>query len=174
LDTEIERGTTFRILLPIASETAQATQQTTESSQGGELRCEGIVLLVEDESAIRVPVARMLRAKGLRVVEAEDGTEALVSIREHKDHIALVLLDATLPGAPSREIWTEARRAREDMKIIVISAYGQNTVDAAFPGMQIEAFLRKPYTLIELMNLMARVLSGERLESSASAMPTTS
>jgi PAS domain S-box-containing protein len=169
VDTQIGRGTSFRILLPIATDTAGPVQKTTVSGRGGELKCDGAVLLVEDESAVRVPVARMLRSKGFRVVEAEDGTEALASIREHKGDIALVLLDVTLPGAPSHEIWTEARRAREDVKTIVISAYGQDTVDAAFPGMRIDAFLRKPYSFMELLSLMGLVLSGEGSASGASA-----
>jgi two-component system, cell cycle sensor histidine kinase and response regulator CckA len=168
VDTELGRGTTFRILLPIA-EKARPMRQATASVLRGELMSDVTVLLVEDESSLRVAVARILRSKGLRVVEAANGTEALASIHEHKDEIALVLLDVTLPGAPSRDLLTEARRVREDVKIIVVSAYGQNTVDASFPGMRIDAFLRKPYTLAELMSLMARVLSGEGTQADAKA-----
>jgi DNA-binding NtrC family response regulator len=134
-----------------------------------ELKCDGTVLLVEDESELRVAVASMLRLKGLCVIEAADGTEALGSVHEHRDDIALVLLDVTLPGAPSHEVLTEARRVRPDVKVIVVSAYGQNTVDASFPGIRIDAFLRKPYTLAELMSLMAHVLSGEGAQSGAKA-----
>jgi CheY-like chemotaxis protein len=167
VDTELGRGTTFRILLPVAGEKARSAREATATVRRGELKCDGIVLLVEDESSLRVAVASMLRARGLRVVEAADGTEALASLHEHKDDIAIVLLDVTLPGALSREVLTEARRVQQDVKIIVVSAYGQNTVDASFAGMPIDAFLRKPYTLAALMSLMVRVLSGEGTESSA-------
>lgn len=167
VDTELGRGTRFRILLPIAGEMARPARPATAIGHRGELNCDGITLMVEDESSLRHAVASMLRVKGLRVVEAADGTEALASIHEHKDDIALVLLDVSFPGVPCREVLTEARRVRQDVKVIGVSAYGQDTVDASFPGMRIDAFLRKPYTFAELMSLMVRVLCAEGGESRA-------
>jgi hypothetical protein len=56
----------------------------------------------------------------------------------------VVLLDVTIPGASSREVLAEVRRALPRVKVVVTSAYGQNTVDATFPGMEIDFFLVSP------------------------------
>ena len=74
--------------------------------------------------------------RGFRVLEAADGTEALRVVRERKEAIDLVLLDVTIPGAPSREVLAEIRRVAPKAKVIVTSAYGQSMVDATFPGME--------------------------------------
>jgi CheY-like chemotaxis protein len=93
-------------------------------------------------------------------MEAEDGCAAVDLIREHQDAIAVVLLDITLPGTPSREVFAEARRLRPDMKVIVTSAYGQNVVDASFPGLRVDHFIRKPYQLANLVSLLRNVVSA--------------
>ena len=121
--------------------------------------------MVEDEEPLRLAVVKMLRRNGLSVIEAEDGTAALARLREPGDHIGLVLLDITLPGAPSREVFAEARRRRPDMKVVLTSAYGQKTVDESFPGMEIDAFIRKPYQLAELISLIRKLASTESAAS---------
>jgi DNA-binding response OmpR family regulator len=125
-----------------------------------ELLPAGIVLVVEDEAPLRFAVAKFLRKKGFSVMEAADGTAALNLIRAHQSVIAAILLDITLPGTPSREVFAEARRVRPDMRVIVTSAYGQNTVDASFPGLKVDFFIRKPYQLGNLVSLVRRVISA--------------
>ena len=67
-------------------------------------------------------------------------------------------VDITLPGAPSRDVFAEVRRLRPETKIIITSAYGQNTLDSAFPGMPVDAFIRKPFPLGDLIALLRRVV----------------
>jgi two-component system, cell cycle sensor histidine kinase and response regulator CckA len=93
-------------------------------------------------------------------LEAGDGTQALTTIREHKEQIALALLDVTIPGAPSRQVLAELRRARPQAKIIITSAYGPNTVDKTFAGMETDFFLRKPYEFADLIRVMRTVMSA--------------
>ena len=80
----------------------------------------------------------------------------------------MLLLDITLPGAPSREVLAEARGVRPDIKVIVTSAYGQNQVDESFPGMKIDSFIRKPF---QLGNLLSQIRSSVRLASGRAASP---
>jgi two-component system, cell cycle sensor histidine kinase and response regulator CckA len=159
LETEPGRGATFRILLPSAPETAPPVFPAGASPASEELNCAGIVLVVEDEAPLRLAVARLLRKNALFVMEAANGTAALSLLREHNDTIAVVLLDITLPGAPSHEVLAEARRLRPDIKVIVTSAYGPQKVDECFPGMEIDAFIRKPYLMTDLVTLVRRLSS---------------
>jgi two-component system cell cycle sensor histidine kinase/response regulator CckA len=122
----------------------------------------GVVLLVEDEALMRLAVAKVLRKNSIPVMEAADGTAALTLIREHSHRIAVVLLDITLPGAPSSIVFAEARRLSPDVKVILTSAYGRMKADEFFPGMEIDAFIRKPYQLADLVSLVRTFLSKHR------------
>jgi two-component system, cell cycle sensor histidine kinase and response regulator CckA len=161
LDAESGNGTRFRIVLPGVSQGASPRRPVALPLPAEEAAEPAIVLVVEDEAILRLAVSRVLRAKGFSVVEAADGTQAIALIRGYKESIGAVLLDITLPGAPSRDVLAEIRRLRPSTKVIVTSAYGENKVGTAFPGMEIDSFLRKPYQIAELVRLLHRVLSTE-------------
>jgi PAS domain S-box-containing protein len=153
------KGTTFEILLPCAGETPLPIPRASEGPRGMEQRTfYGTVLVVEDEDALRLAVSGMLRKKGLRVIEANDGSSAFELVRTHEDAIDVMLLDITLPGVSSREVFEEARRLRPNLKVILTSAYSRETVDASFAGLGIERFLRKPFQFVDLMGLLQDVL----------------
>jgi CheY-like chemotaxis protein len=99
---------------------------------------------------------------GFTVVEASDGSVALDLIRANRDCIDVVLLDATLPGIPSREVFEETQRVRPDLKVVLTSAYRKETVDVSFAGLQVEHFIRKPFQLDDLPARGAGILTGGR------------
>jgi DNA-binding NtrC family response regulator len=101
-----------------------------------------------------------LRKRGFSVIEASEGSIALDLIHAHKDEIDVVLLDVTLPGASSREVFEEAFRIRPDMKVIVTSAYGEEVVDAHYSGLRVNHFIRKPFQLDDLVRSFGSVLSA--------------
>ena len=114
--------------------------------------------MVEDEALLRLTVSKVLRKKGLAVIEAFDGFSALELVRAHKDEIDVMLLDVTLPGMSGREVFEQALRLRPDLKIILTSAYSKETVDASFSGLRVESFVRKPFQLAELLQLLRDAL----------------
>jgi DNA-binding NtrC family response regulator len=81
-------------------------------------------------------------------------------LRAHKDSLDLVLLDVTLPGVSSRQIFKEAARIRPELKVILTSAYGKEAVAASFSDLRILCFIRKPFQLAELVDLLQEALSG--------------
>ncbi|HKE24496.1 MAG TPA: PAS domain S-box protein [Bryobacteraceae bacterium] len=159
LDSEPQNGTSVRLFFlsngqTVSAASARAPALPVGSSTPEHQTHAEVVLVVEDETTLRLASAAMLRRRGYSVLEAPDGNTAISLIRQHKSAIALLLLDITLPGAPSREVYAEARRARPDMKIVITSAYGQSAVDASFPGQAVDAFLRKPYQLGNLIEVV--------------------
>jgi len=160
LDSEPGNGTVVRLIFMSTSELASTAHPAAPlspavpSSAKEQIRAARQLLVVEDEPSLRLASVAMLRRRGYSVLEAQDGNAAIDLIHQHKGAIALVLLDVTLPGAPSREVYAEARRANADTKVIVTSAYGQSAVDTSFPGMAVDAFLRKPYQLGNLVDLI--------------------
>ena len=148
------------MLLPCTGGTVQASDALLPARAKESLPPSGTLLVVEDESALRLAVSKMLRKSGFRVIEAVDGSSALELVRTHEDEIDLMLLDVTLPGVSSREVFEEARFRRPKLKVILTSAYSRETVDASFAGLPVERFIRKPFQIVDLMGLLQDVLAN--------------
>jgi DNA-binding NtrC family response regulator len=114
-------------------------------------------LVVEDEDSLRSAVAKMLRNSGFSVLEAADGTTAIAAIRGDST-IDVLLLDVTLPGAPSWKVLAEAKRLRPAMRVIVASAYGKEFAATSLQA-DVERFIRKPYSVRDLVGLVRQTLS---------------
>ena len=154
LASEPGKGATVRILLPCAEVGAPVVPGTSPCAEGTmRTSAETTILVVEDEAPLRKAVVKMLRRKGFIVIEASEGFAALEAIRAHKGHIDVLLLDLTLPGAPSREIFEEARRQNPGMKVIIASAYGKDVASATLQA-RVDRFLQKPFRLDDLVALV--------------------
>jgi PAS domain S-box-containing protein len=155
------RGTTFEIFLPCAGE---MTESSPSPGSVAPFRTQprsssGTVLAVEDESALRLPVAKMLRKNGFCVIEAIDGSSALEELRTHQE-INVMLLDVSLPGMPCREVLENAHHRHPNVKVIITSAYSREIVESGFVGAQIERFIRKPFRFGDLLAILEDALSA--------------
>ncbi len=149
------QGTTFRILLPSTAQKAQQIRSSITPAVGEAMqRRAGTVLVVEDEDVLRIAVSKALRKRGYSVIEADDGSAAMNLIRAHQDGIDLLLLDVTIPGISSREVFEHAKRVRPELRVILTSAYSRETVDASFAGLPVERFIRKPFRLGDLVSTL--------------------
>jgi DNA-binding NarL/FixJ family response regulator len=101
----------------------------------------------------------MLRKKGFSVVEAGDGYSALDLFRARKNSIDVILLDMTIPGASSREVILEAGKIRPDIRIVLTSAYSRSMAVPSIDAPQIKGFVRKPFQIDELVQLLRATLS---------------
>jgi CheY-like chemotaxis protein len=129
-------------LLP-ASETDQVTVSR------GHLN----ILVVEDEDALRHAVVKMLRKEGYSVISAGDGNSALDLVRRERHRIDVLLLDISLPGASSRDVFEEANRLIPGIKVIVATSYDKRKAATALAA-EIEYFIQKPYRLGALLALL--------------------
>jgi PAS domain S-box-containing protein len=154
LESEPGKGTKFQVLLPCASSAAEGMNRGTDLTREQPGQSHGTVLIVEDEDELRRPVSKMLRARGFTVIQIGDGDSALEAIRSPENHIDILLLDITLPGASSREVFEQATRLRPEMKVIVTSAYSREMAAESLSG-KVQHFIRKPYRLSDLMDLTA-------------------
>ena len=80
-------------------------------------------------------------------------------IRTRIDEIDVLLLDTTLPGANSREVYQEARRLRPGLPVIVTSAKSQGVAEAAL-ATDVEHFIRKPFSIGLLTEMVWKVLGS--------------
>jgi PAS domain S-box-containing protein len=156
-------GSRIEILLPCASEPARAPGAAPETARSGNsVSLTGTVLLVEDEEMLRRAVSRMLRKKGLHVIEAGDGKSAVDLFRATASSVDVVLLDMTLPGMSGREVLGEMRGVRPDLQVIVTSAYSKDHVLESMSTEQSWLYIRKPYQFGDLMELLRKTGLGRQ------------
>jgi two-component system, cell cycle sensor histidine kinase and response regulator CckA len=158
------QGATFQVLLPTTPNRALEAQNAVAYS--GAVRSHALtqsgatVLVVEDEEVLRRAVSKALRIKGFAVIEAKDGDFAIELMRTHRDDIDVILLDITLPGASSKEVFEEAQRIWANPKVVLTSAYDRRTIDSLFPGLRITQFIRKPFQLDDLAGTLRHALAS--------------
>jgi len=133
------RGTTVRILLPAidATATTVATRQKT-------------ILFVDDDCAIRTLVCEMLRFLGHKVVEAEDGREAL-ALLERDRTINFLFSDIVMPNdMTGLQLMTAARLARPGLPTLLASGYPREVLRNLGDIPEDVCFIPKPYSLADI------------------------
>jgi PAS domain S-box-containing protein len=150
------RGTTIRILLPLAAEpTVKPTSGAQTRSRAG-LR--GRVLVVDDEDAVRAVVMRTLQAAGYEVLGAREGKEALQQLEEIGGAVNLVLTDIVMPGMSGRGLAGELSRRYGHIPIVWMSGHTRETeLQKGEIGMD-EPFLQKPISPDVLLESVAEIM----------------
>lgn len=118
----------------------------------------GSILIVDDESGIVDVLSAVLTDAGYRVDGAGNGRDALAKIAEcHPD---LVLLDLEMPVLDGPETLRALRAdaARSRLPVLMMSGLTESIVKRRCRGYQ--AFLRKPFTLDELLGTVAKLLKA--------------
>jgi two-component system cell cycle sensor histidine kinase/response regulator CckA len=179
LDSEVGRGTTFRILIPrhieeIAPVTLEAVPEKT--SDGGAMSSSmvdtmakeprdltggsAVVLLVEDEEAVRRGGKRMLETRGYTVHEAGSGVEALDIMEELQGAVDIVVSDVVMPEMDGPTLLRELRKTYPDMKFIFVSGYAEDAFARNLPADAKFGFLPKPFSLKQLAEAVREMLDA--------------
>ena len=111
------------------------------------------VLIIEDDTTLAMGLELNLTAEGYRVTAARDGAEGLrLALEQQPD---LVLLDLTLPGVDGFDLLGELRQAGREMPVIIVSARGEERDKLAGFGLGADDYLTKPFSLKELLAVLA-------------------
>lgn len=113
------------------------------------------LLLVEDEPNLRGLVALFLRGAGYRVIEAQDGQEAVDRFAD-SGPFDLALVDLNLPVFSGVEVCRRVRRARPDQAILICSAAIVSEAECVLRELGVHQFLTKPYHPDELLAQVRR------------------
>ncbi len=148
------RGARFTILLPCTAQPAEDSNEISLPTNRDDGSVLGTVLLVEDEEPLRLAVAKMLRKGGFTVLEAGDGRVAVDLFQANETAVDVVLLDMTLPRMSGREVFVELRRIRPEVKVILTTAYSEDTALLNVGEQRPWRFIRKPYGLAQLAELL--------------------
>ncbi len=144
------QGATFSIYLPAYDKIEMPEIVEAEPRRALDLTGRGMVLLVEDEGAVRSIASRALRLRGYTVLEAASGEEALEILKDGGLHVDLMLSDVIMPGLDGPGWVREAKRTRPSTKVMFMSGYAEDAFVGGDSGIADAAFLPKPFTLNEL------------------------
>jgi len=159
LYSELGRGTSVRIFLPLA-EGIQKTAGPTAGKAEVDAMPGGseTILVVEDDPRLRRVVCSRLRSLGYQVIEADNAANALALLATHPES-AMIFTDFVMPGGMNGNDLAEAAvAAKPDIKVLFTSGYA--APGAARRQLRAGAWLKKPYTAIELAERIRDVLDG--------------
>jgi len=159
-DSPPGQGAIFTIYLPAYDKAEAPVPAAPEARRPRDLTGRGLVLLVEDEDAVRSFAARALRLRGYTVVEAASGEEALEILKDRSLHVDIMLSDVIMPGLDGPAWVREAGKARPDAKVIFMSGYAEDAFVGGDGGVPGAGFLPKPFTLTELTEKVKDHLGG--------------
>ncbi len=166
LYSEVGRGTTFKVYLPMAiQDEEKSTEQTGPTLMIGGSET---VLIVEDESQIRQLACDCLTQCGYNVLSAPNGLDAVRLIENEKQPIDLILTDVVMPQMSGRELAERINCLRPETKILFMSGY---TNDAIIKHGVLDAgtrFIQKPFSLDDLSKRVREVLDYDTRPDSTS------
>lgn len=165
VNSEVGRGTTFRVLFPAAQGPARIAQELAAEE---EAYCgTGTILIVDDEEIVRELGREVLRDAGFSVMLACDGREALDVFRANAGEIRAVVLDLTMPHMDGVETFAEMKRIRDDVRVILSSGYNEQDAMERFAGQGLAGFIHKPYCATDLTRLVYKVACEPKREPKA-------
>ncbi|HEY7652365.1 MAG TPA: ATP-binding protein [Methylomirabilota bacterium] len=167
VDSEPDRGTTFRIYLPRVDAASPALERSSRppAAAGGT----ETILLVEDEEGVRELARDILRASGYAVIEARNGPEALLLSERHQGPLDLLLTDVVMPRMSGRELAERLAPLRPSMSVLYMSGYTDDAIIRHGVLGADTAFLQKPFTPATLVQRVRETLDLSRREAAAPA-----
>jgi len=152
--SELGRGTTIRVLFPIAADETEAREpaplpEVVPAEHGR-------VLLVDDDPRVRTTAQHMLERKGFQVAAVGNGKEALDLCREIGHELSCVLLDLSMPGMSGEQVYRALREKLPFLPIVLMSGYTGERVAELLRGDPRALFLHKPFGSEALLGAIGR------------------
>jgi CheY-like chemotaxis protein len=155
--SEVGKGTRFHVYLPasISPEKAEVHEEKLPLPSGqGEL-----ILVVEDEVSLREITQAALDAFGYRVLTASDGAEAVAVYAQYKDEIRVIITDMAMPIMDGPATIRALRKINPQVMVVATSGAEWQGQAAEATGLEVQAFLQKPFTAETLLRTVGEVLA---------------
>jgi len=163
LSSTIGKGTTFDVYLPAAKANMPIRKEIDESGLtprgNGEL-----ILVVDDEEAIRKIAQKMLEMYGYKVVLASQGEEALKVYRENRSEIAAIITDMAMPIMDGPTMIIALKEMDPNLTIIGSSGLTSNISVTKAAGAGVQHFISKPYTADAMLKTLRNALQKHAVE----------
>jgi DNA-binding NtrC family response regulator len=123
------------------------------------------ILVVEDEQQVRTLIVRLLEKRGYRVLQAENGREALELIQNTLAELSLVITDLVMPEMGGEALVREIKKVRSDLPCLCMTGYSQEEV-ASMDGMHSTDIIEKPFSPAIFLERVQSILNEGASSSS--------
>ena len=158
VESEVGRGTTFRIYLPLVE--AEEDPELLTAGSADLPRGSETILLAEDQEMVRRVTRAFLEAQGYAVVEAEDGRSALAVLESGASQFDLLIADVIMPQMGGVELAARARDREPGLRVLLMSGYAEPALAHRGEYAPGTALLKKPFTARELLGKVSLALHG--------------
>jgi two-component system cell cycle sensor histidine kinase/response regulator CckA len=158
VESEPGRGTRFKVLLPVASGAYEADAFVPASERPEPSH--GLLLVADDEPAVRAIAKIALERAGFRVLLAEDGRQAVDLYAEQPSAFAAVLLDLTMPKLSGEQVLRELQRLDPRVRVVLSSGYTEQDAARQLEEGSVTGFLQKPWHPRDLVKAMSTAVAA--------------
>jgi two-component system, cell cycle sensor histidine kinase and response regulator CckA len=159
VESKLNEGTCFKIYLPADSDAD--VEQALPAAASAPHGAHELILVVDDEKAIRLITQSVLVAHGYEVLLAKDGAEAVALFKARQPEINAVIMDLAMPFMDGTAAIQAIRKMDPAARILAVSGLSDSERLAAAPGLAGLAILAKPYAPAQVLQALSEVLGKE-------------
>lgn len=161
VDSAPGSGTTIHLYFPRHTEAAAVPAPPVEQTSTPAVKGQGVVLLAEDDRAVRRLAVAELSRRGFTVLEAEDGMEALDLFSREKDRVDVLVTDVVMPKMNGADLARQAERLRPGVKVLFVSGHPERAGAGVDPA-AVTNLLMKPFTADTLAARIRDLITGPK------------
>jgi CheY-like chemotaxis protein len=155
-NSEVGKGTTFSLYIPITENQIIETRDPLEIIRGT-----GTILLVDDEANIRLSAAKFLTSIGYTILEASNGQDAIEILKSKSNEIDLIVLDMIMPVLNGIETYEQIKVMNIECPVIISTGYIKEMELDKMMKDGIAGMIRKPFQMRELSRIVAQSIRNQ-------------
>ncbi len=156
VESEPGHGSSFKVYLPCVEHSPSLARMPSVPAPA---MATEVILVVEDNLAVRSVLCRVLRDAGYVVLEAGDAIEASAICESRQDRIQLLLTDVVMPGVSGPDLAVQLLRSRPEMKVLFMSGYSGTAITRHGVLREGLSFLPKPFSPASVRRAVRAALS---------------
>jgi PAS domain S-box-containing protein len=153
--SELGKGTTFLIYLPLTQESKTITETSNKAVAKGGAET---ILVAEDDERLRKLYLTILSGQGYNIILASDGDDAIRQFKDNRDKIRLVMLDMIMPKKNGKEVYIEMMKLGTNAMFLFASGYTNDKIDETFLHAEGVNFIAKPVLPTDLLFKVREIL----------------
>ncbi|HPK41065.1 MAG TPA: response regulator, partial [Candidatus Cloacimonadota bacterium] len=157
VESELNKGTTFQILLPAAKSEPAIEDKTIIINETQITNVEPLhIVIVDDEEFVLEIAKELLQELGNTVYTAQSGAEALEIVKSHAD-IKLALIDRMMPKMDGVELFYKLKELKPDIKVVIASGFKNEEETKLLKNDGLSDYITKPYRIDEISRIISEV-----------------
>jgi len=157
--SELNKGTTFKILLPLKKEFELKNKKTLDPVFNYK---DLTILFIDDDEIVRDYAKKLFNHLKVNNMIASNGIEGVEILKNNKNLIDIVFLDLTMPKMGGEETFREIKKIRQNIPVVLISGYNCDELSQRFASKGFAAFMQKPIKINDVIGVIDNILKEKK------------